>query len=168
MKQWFLIYCKAKQEFRAQENLHRQGFEVFNPQIPAKIKRSGNNKRLGDKLEALFPRYLFLSANPQQQSLAPVSSTFGVLDFVRFGKRYAIASEKLINEIKSHAQNLVSQAGKGSPFNKGESVLVNGHGFDEIEGIYDIPCGESRAMVLLNILGNESRVTVPLSCISSR
>lgn len=166
MKQWFLIYCKAKQEVRAQENLHRQGFEVFNPQIPVKSKRK--KQGIGDKLEALFPRYLFLSADPQQQSLAPVCSTLGVTDFVRFGSKYAVASENLINDIKGHAHRLIEQASNVTPFRKGDNVIVNGHGFDDIEAIYENPCGDSRAMILLKIMGNESRVKVPMSCISAR
>lgn len=166
MKQWFLIYCKAKQEVRAQQNLNRQGFEVFHPQIPAKKKRV--RKNIGEKLEALFPRYLFLSANPQQQSLAPVCSTLGVTDFVRFGSRYAVASDNLVSELKTRASNLLTQSANESLFNPGDDVIVNGHGFDEVEAIYDNPCGDSRAMILLKMLGNESKVKVPMSCISAR
>ena len=55
---WVLIYTKARQEIKANENLRRQGFKTFLPLIAPATKNSEFKS-----LVPVFPRYLFLQIN---------------------------------------------------------------------------------------------------------
>ena len=55
---WVLIYTKAKEEEKANENLQRQGFKTFLPMIAATNKNSESKS-----LVPVFPRYFFAQIN---------------------------------------------------------------------------------------------------------
>ncbi|MES2674931.1 MAG: transcription/translation regulatory transformer protein RfaH [Pseudomonadota bacterium] len=164
MNKWFLIYCKPKQETRAEINLSRQGFTVFRPSVQVINQKPGYENSA--VCESLFPRYLFVQVDPDIKSIAPIVSTLGVSCFVKFGDRYAIASEALISEIKSNIGNKSVLVGSSEAIKKGDEIYVDGHGFDQVKAIYCNPCGNMRAIILLNILGKEARIIVPNECMS--
>lgn len=164
MNNWFLIYCRPKQDARAEENLMRQGFDVFRPTINVIRSKIGCSNTI--KCEPLFPRYLFVNVDPSAKSIAPVVSTFGVASFVKFGDVYAKASDELIVEIKDKVKNLSAIGNEVKEIKAGEEVYVDGHGFDHVKAIYCNPCGNERAMILMKILGKESRLLVPERCLS--
>lgn len=164
MGKWFLVYCKSKQDTRAEENLARQGFNVFRPTI--NIVKSKIGRQSYVQCESLFPRYVFIHVNPEITSLAPVKSTFGVAGFVKFGNEYATASESLIDEIKQNINKQISLRNDRETFKQGDDVYVDGCGFDHVKAIYHNPCGEQRAMILMDILGSESKILVPRCCLS--
>ncbi|MFC1690228.1 transcription termination/antitermination NusG family protein, partial [Pseudomonadota bacterium] len=66
---WFAVYTKPRQEHIALENLERQAFKCFLPMAINPYQRRSASKL---RIEPLFPRYLFLNANADQQSLGPV------------------------------------------------------------------------------------------------
>ena len=70
---WFAVFSKPRGEQTALVNLERQGFECFLPMALNPYQKI--SKRNGDRTEPLFPRYLFLRADPGRQSLARVRST---------------------------------------------------------------------------------------------
>jgi transcriptional antiterminator RfaH len=164
MNTWFLIYCKPKQENRAEENLKRQGFDVFNPSI--KVVKNTIGLKSVVKSEPLFPRYLFIKTDPNIKSVAPISSTFGVANFVKFGDRHATAPDSLISEIKFNLEKQIAFIGSREAIQKGDEIYVSGHGFDQMKAIYCNPCGNMRAIILMNILGKETKLLVPLESLA--
>ncbi|HSG52132.1 MAG TPA: transcription termination/antitermination NusG family protein, partial [Rheinheimera sp.] len=64
MYQWYLLYCKPRQESRAQQHLANQGFNSYVPQIKLQKLRAN---RWSDVTEPLFPRYLFLHLQNEQE-----------------------------------------------------------------------------------------------------
>ena len=93
---WLLAYTKPRQESLAEENLRRQGFEVFCPQL--RVQKLRRRKWVWLE-EPLFPRYLFVGA-AAGVSWSPVRSTFGVVSLVRFGGRVAEVSPDLIDSLR--------------------------------------------------------------------
>ena len=75
MTNWYAVQTKPRQELVAEQNLQRQGFVTYLPRI--RLRKRKRNK-LVDAVEPLFPRYLFIHVDPDQDSLAPVRSTLGV------------------------------------------------------------------------------------------
>ena len=69
-QRWHVIRSKPRAESTARAQLERQGFRVYFPQLvkPARVRG-----RWLDRIEPLFPRYLFLALDSCMQSLAPVS-----------------------------------------------------------------------------------------------
>ena len=80
--QWFAVQSKPRQESTAKEQLHRQGYTAY---LPTMMVRRRRRAAWTTSVEPLFPRYLFVSANISEQSLAPIRSPVGVSGLVRFG-----------------------------------------------------------------------------------
>jgi transcriptional antiterminator RfaH len=155
---WFAVYAKPRQERVALEHLQRQGFKCFLPlAINPYQRRSAKNPRI----EPLFPRYLFLNAIADQQSLGPVRSTRGVSNLVRFGAELAIVPERVINTINNSCDaetGLIRLA--PVPVNVGDNVKVFDGPLAGLEGIFQERKGASRALLLMKLLGTESTVEV--------
>ena len=113
------------------------------------------------KSEPLFPRYLFLNATPDQQSLAPLRSTRGVINLVRFGTKLAEVPETVINNIqnkKDPTTGLIML--EPVPVKPGEKVKVFDGPLASLQGIFQEQKGEARAVLLMNMLGRESTIEV--------
>ncbi|HFC29569.1 MAG TPA: transcriptional activator RfaH, partial [Oceanospirillales bacterium] len=93
MKQWLAVHSKPRQETIAEENLARQGFEVYCPKIQIERKKRGKRIKV---IEALFPRYLFVKFKSGHDSATSIRYTRGVTQIVRFGNELAIVSDDII------------------------------------------------------------------------
>lgn len=154
---WYLIHTKPREEARALLNLERQGFHCYLPMLSVERMRGGS---VVQSEEPLFPRYLFidLDAGGSGQSWAPIRSTKGVSRLVTFGAEPARIDDRLIALIvardKAQPQRL---------FSPGERVTIGDGPFAGVEAVYEMPDGERRAMVLIELLGKGTRFAVPVS-----
>ena len=155
---WFTVYTKPRQERIALQHLERQGFRCFLPlAVNPYQRRSERNLRI----EPLFPRYLFLNAVADQQSLGPVRSTRGVCNLIRFGMRIATVPRQMMDAIKNRldpATGLVQL--DPVPVEVGDKVKVFDGPFAGIEGIFRERKGAARALLLVEMLGTQSTVEV--------
>ena len=147
---WYLIHTKPRLEKHALENLERQGYECYLPLFPAEKLRRG---KLTVADVPLFPRYLFihLGTDDSDKSWVPIRSTRGVSALVRFGNQPARADDELIAFLKSHEHT--QQDAPRRLFEPGDAVCLTEGPFKGIEGIYQMADGESRAMVLIEMMG---------------
>ena len=155
-KNWYLLYCKSREEGRAQTNLENQGVESFFPTIQIeKILRK--QKVVVD--EALFPSYLFVYIDPEDPVFPRIRSTRGVFDFVRFNKKISIVSKELVNQLKSLSKDL-HQVGVAPKklFKKGDKIEIKSGPFKGIEAIYACHDGLERSILLLNVLNKEQKL----------
>ena len=160
MKTWLLIYCKPRQDSLAAANLQRQGFTVYSPEIRVAGHEMGLRTRL-QPVERLFPGYVFIHVDPGVQSISPVRSTRGVLHFVRFGARFASASEEIIERVRRNVVECSQRMALRHTLQKGDKIKVNGSGFNDIDGVFSSSHGAERVRILLNVLGREAEVSVP-------
>ena len=154
---WYLVYTKPRQEKCALDNLHRQGYECYLPTIPSEKLRQG---LLTVSDEPLFPRYLFirLGSGDSAKSWAPVRSTKGVSRLVSFGIEPARLDDGLIELLRT--KELSVQVEPERLFKQGERISLTETPFAGIEGVYQIADGESRVMVLIEILSKPVAVSV--------
>jgi transcriptional antiterminator RfaH len=159
MNCWYVIHTKPRQEQRALLNLRQQGFECLLPTLAVERIKQGV---LSVAVEPLFPRYLFiqLSDGPESQSWSPIRSTKGVSRLVTFGGEAAKVADHLIETLRAHAANEDVQPKR--LFTPGERVQMTEGPFAGIEGVYQMADGESRAMVLIELLCRPTRLDVPL------
>jgi len=153
---WYLIHTKPRLEVCALQNLEQQGFACFLPLIRVeKLRRSA----LVQVEEPLFPRYLFiqLGSGSTAQSWAPIRSTKGVSRLVCFGQDPAKLDDALVAQIRTHNQTPVLQK---RHFTAGEAVVVSSGPFIGLDAIYQMNDGESRVMVLLNIMSKPVQLTL--------
>lgn len=153
---WYLVHTKIRQERVALENLQRQGFHCFLPQVRVEQVRRGSLKVVE---EPLFPRYLFieLGTDQQAQSWMPIRSTLGVSRLVCFGQTPAKLPAALVDDIRGRTEGADTVLRQ---FNPGQAVVVTEGPFAGIEAIFDQADGEARVMVLLNLMSKQVRLAV--------
>ncbi len=154
---WYLIHTKPRQENIALENLQQQGYTCYLPLLNVEKIRRG---KLAVVLEALFPRYLFIQLDTalSSQSWTPIRSTKGVNRLVAFGGQPAKVDEVLVSLLKRAEENQPERLQK--MFSAGDKVQLTQGAFAGLEGIYQMADGESRAMVLIEILSKPIRIAV--------
>ena len=155
--QWYVIHTKPQQEKRALFNLEQQGYACYLPLLS--VEKLQRNLLLITE-EALFARYLFIYLDDSQsgKGWAPIRSTLGVNRMVSFGVEPAKVSENLIATLRTQLENVDKQP--KSLFTKGECLVITQGPFNGLEAIYQMPDGESRAMVLINLLNKSVRLKI--------
>ena len=158
---WFAVATKARNEHVAKANLERKDYRVFLPTISLKKRRRG---RWTPVTEPLFPGYLFVSLAFGADDPAPIRSTLGCIGLVRFGQTHSPVPSALIAALKGSPEGAID-----TPlfFNQGDNVRLIAGPFSGIEAIYEMPRGDDRAEVLLELLGKVQRLTVNQDDLSS-
>lgn len=164
MARWYLLQSKLSAESVAQVNLERQGYEVYLPRLLRPTRRRG---RWREQIVALFPRYLFLHLEEGGQSLGPVRSTLGVNDVVRFGVSPAIVPDHVVADLRSRADAATGlhRLDCAAALQPGTRVRVTSGPFDGLEGIFEREAGPDRVVLLLNLLGRDTRVRIPVDSV---
>ncbi len=160
---WYTVFCKPRQERLANTHLQRQGFATF---LPEAFNASRRLRKEGQRVEPLFPRYLFLQACPHATNLAPVAYTRGVSGMVRFGGRLSTVPRVVIDQIKALTDKETGLVRLDiAKLQAGDKVEVCEGPFSGIEGLVAQLCGESRAIILMQWLGREHTVSVERSAL---
>ena len=160
---WFCVQTKPRAEAEAETQLARQDFAVFLPRWRAvRVRRS----RRVASIEPLFPRYLFLGADPSRQSLASVRSTRGVTGLVRFGGEPATLPTGLIDALMAQADTNAVIDAPPDTFAPGDRMRVIDGPLAGLMAVYREPIGATRAMILLDLLGQTQAVSIPLAWLS--
>ncbi len=159
---WYVIYTKAREEFRALENLQNQDFEVFLP-ICQVQKKQGQLIKL--VTEPLFPRYLFIRLSDVTSNWLPIRSTRGVAYLLRFGQANnpVVMPDKILDYMR---QRCAKDEPLRELFFAGELVEITRGPFKGLSGFFErlqtLPEGSVRAMLLVEILGSVQRLQLPL------
>lgn len=150
MECWYLVYCKPKQESRAQANLAAQGITACYPSISKSKTTSSKAVK-----QPLFPRYLFVSLNPETASFSAVRNTRGVSDFVRYGANLQLVPNELVTQLmQSPAQPIECE------LNQGDTVMLTEGCYKNIQALYQEPDGEKRSILLIKLLNQNTKITV--------
>jgi len=156
--QWYPVQTKARQERVAMENLARQGFELYCPQVRRTCRRRG---RWTGTVEPLFPRYLFIRIDPETCDISPIRSTRGVIGLVRFAHKLVPVPPPVLVAVRSaeDADGYV-QFGAKNAFQTGDAVQILDGPFAGLAAIFESETGGRRVMILLEALGKLSRVCI--------
>ncbi|WP_114418476.1 transcription/translation regulatory transformer protein RfaH [Marinospirillum perlucidum] len=156
-RSWYVIQCKAKESFRAAENLENQGYRVFHPYIQVEKMRQGKI-RLVD--EPLFPYYLFIHLSDVADNWRPLRSTRGVLKLVSFGQTPVKVEDELISQLQERINPEPQDYLKA-----GDQVLIEEGPFKGLNAIFQSKKGEERVILLLNLLQKQQRLEVPVKSV---
>lgn len=163
MGSWFLLQTKARQESRAVENLERQGVESFCPKI--RVEKVSRGARV-IREEVLFPGYLFVHYSQSKISSTTIRSTRGVSHFVTCAGFPVIVPEPLIEQLKQRTDNndqvLVSEVPQ-----PGDELQVIEGPFRGLNAVFTQTDGDQRAVVLINLLNQEVKASLPLSSLAA-
>ncbi|MCE2510442.1 MAG: transcriptional activator RfaH [Alphaproteobacteria bacterium] len=165
MKRWFVVRTQPQAEAKVAAHLRRQDFEVYLPRY-AKTRR---HARREERIAApLFPRYLFVCLDLDRHRWRAVNGTRGVERLICHGERPAPVPASVIEDLKhqERADGLLAPASLVL-FERGARVRLVDGAFAERVGIYERMTADQRIVLLLNLLGRELRLTVPLETIDA-
>ncbi len=159
MQAWFVVATKPRSEAVALEHLTRQGYACYLPRVRRAIRTV---EGIRQRTECLFPSYLFLSADPEHESLAPVRSTRGAMGLVRFGGQPAQVPAEVIQRIRAREDAEDGLVRLVAPEIKaGSKVCINEGPMSGMDGIFLGSSGVDRVRLLLELLGTLREVELP-------
>lgn len=147
------MQCKPRQDERAEENLIRQGYECVRPKFRQERVLRG---LLRARLESLFPGYLFIRMS-DDSSWAPLRSTRGVSHVVSFGSKPLPVPSHLVNELQRR-----SGVNTTTNYKVGDDVRITTGNFAALDAIFMEMDGESRVILLVKLLNQEYKISVPI------
>lgn len=162
---WFAVLTKPRSETVAHTHLVRQGFDCLLPKVKRATRRGGSVR---SRVESLFPRYLFLRADPSEQSLAPVRSTRGAVGVVRFGGLPAKVPENVVAHIRSRLVEDDCVELETPDLAAGQRVTVRRGALCGWEAIFLADEGGERVRLLLEMLGTTREIVMPRAALATR
>ncbi len=147
---WYVVHTKPRQEARALENLQNQGFHCFLPTMQVQKLRQ---QRVQTVTEPMFSRYLFIELDHQTQNWGPIRSTLGVSKLVSFGPQPAKVPPEFITFLKEAPPETLERM-----FTPGDHVQVASGPLQGLAGKYIAHDGETRAFVLVELLGQPQKL----------
>lgn len=159
MHLWFLVQVRPNGDQIAKRNLERQGFETFQPmEARTKVKRG----KLTDHLRPFFSGYLFATYRCANVPWSLVNSTYGVSRLVKFGTKPAIVPESVMADLLASCdpEGVLTALPAVSI---GDSVEVTRGPLADFVGQVVRLAPDQRAMILLDIIGKQTRVLMPAS-----
>ena len=155
-KQWYALMSEPQQDAYAEEQLNNQGYTTYRPLAMREKNHRGTPIKV---TESLFPRYMFIKLGSRNGNWAPIQSTYGVSDMVRFGD--LPTPESLIDELKLQESQFQEKAIDLDQFNQGRVVSIvssSSYGLNTVFERYD---GEERVTLLMDILKEKTTVAAP-------
>lgn len=157
-RNWYLLMSKPQKDELAELQLLNQHYEVYRPL--AKRLRQRRGKML-NTIESLFPRYLFIHLDDGvNDNWAPVRSTKGVHNFVRFGLEPARVPDDLILALREQESVLGERAIDLDRFHQGDKVIITNGLYSGVNAIFDKYDGQERVIVLLEIMHKQAKLAL--------
>lgn len=149
MKAWYLAYCRSKEEERASLHLKNQEIDCYYPMV--EVERIVRGKRT-KRMEPLFPSYLFVNVDLEQCPPTRLNSTRGIRHIVRFGGLWCEVPKVMIYNMMCHEDSDELRARMSKLPKCGDKVRIKSGPFSGLEAIYKEPDGETRSILLLDML----------------
>lgn len=166
MTHWYVAYTQSTKEMVAYQNLIEQGFDAYLPRFK-KIRRHA--RKVDEVLAPLFPRYIFVGMNLDNAKWRSVNGTRGISHLLCSSEsRPAVISTHAIEALKSQeVSEGVVPVTSLSVFVKGDKVRVLDGMFKDQVAVFDKLGDANRVQLLLNFLGRETNVSMPLYAVEA-
>ena len=156
IKGWYVAFCKPSQEQVAQMNAQNQGFDTY---LPTLTKQQVSRSKLSVVTQAMFPRYLFVRPSSDEQGVASLKSTRGIVKLVQFGFELGVAPDELIEQLRE-VEASAYRNGPDLLFQQGDRVdVIDGPFKGFVAKVLSKP--SERVKLLLEFLGKSQQVSLP-------
>ncbi len=155
---WYAVQHKPAQAHRAIANLQYQGIECFHPEIEVETIRAGRRQM---KVEPLFRGYLFINLELTDPMWHKLRSTRGVVRVVSFGNRPIPIDDEIIQQIQSGMETVENAGG----IKAGDKLEILEGPFRGLNATFQEYDGETRAMILIDFLQKQHRVSMDLASV---
>lgn len=161
---WFVVYTQPLKETVAKQHLEEQGYDVY---LPMFKKTRRHARRIDEVLQPLFPRYLFVGLDLKLDAWRAVNGTRGVAYLLLNDGHPLGISTSIIEELKILENNGVVPIECVSAFTKGENLRVVDGVFKDQVAVFQRMGDKQRVQLLLNFLGRDTRITVPVYAVEA-
>lgn len=153
---WLVVNTHPHREKLALENLHRQDFTAYCPQVRRQLRaRTGPR----DVLRPLFPSYVFVRVSRDKTLWRPVLSTYGVRHVVRFGDAVPYLDPRFVDTLRSREVN-GAVVKPPLPYVAGQEIRIAGGAFDGIVARILEVGDNDRLVILMDLLGQSVRARI--------
>ena len=106
-----------------------------------------------ERIESLFPGYLFVRLSPEVDNFGPIRSTVRALRPIRFGAAYARVPDAWVDELKLHASADDVCEVRQKALVPSDSVEIIESALAGYEAVVAEPRGRDRVTLLLKVAG---------------
>jgi transcriptional antiterminator RfaH len=163
-EEWFVVQFKPNSYNIAERNLKRQGLETF---LPLQEITKRQETRFVSEFRPLFPGYMFVRLDSQASLWRKVNSTYGVSRIISFNNLPAAVPIALVSALLDRCDDkgrLISNADLA----EGDKIKVIDGPFAEFVGTVETINMEKRIWLLLEFMGQSTRIQVASSQVVSR
>lgn len=151
---WYLVQLKKNSHKIAEQNLNRQKFKTFLPFQYSTIK---NGYKFSTRVRPLFPGYLFVCINLDKAPWYKIKNTIGVSRLIcQNGVPKSIPTE-VVSGLMSRCDRFGKLLSTES-LKRGDSVAVLSGALANFVATVDTIDSDKRIWVLMDILGQQTRV----------
>ena len=157
MGNWYLIQFKKNSHRIAERNLNKQGFETF---LPLQDFTSRRRFKFISSIKPLFPGYMFVSIKSDGAPWYKINSTLGVSRLICQDG----LPKRVPTEVVSGLISRCDSFGKLLPpvvLRSGDSVKIQSGALANFIAKVESIDSDRRIWVLMNLMGQTSRVQVP-------
>jgi transcriptional antiterminator RfaH len=162
---WYVVHTQPLNEARAELNLRRQGFTTY---LPRYLRTRRHARKTETVARPLFPRYLFVGLDLARDRWRAIQSTFGVSNLVFAGDAPLAMPDGVVDEIQAReTEDGFVKLGLPAGVGPGSRVRLIEGVFADSKGVIERVADERRVAILLELLGREVRVFVPVASIAT-
>lgn len=159
-ERWYVVRTNIRCESRAHMGLSAAGFRSFLPEI-TKWMNHARVKTVGRV--ALFPRYLFVEADFNKQSISLIHETHGVESIINNnGVPSSIYGDFITRLIERQLQGDFDLT-RNEPLPRMAKVKIMEGRYEDCEAVIANLPGKKRAELLISIMGRKVRDTLALA-----
>ena len=163
---WCVAYTQPMRETLAEQHLLAQGFDAYLPRIP----KTRRHARKEERVKApLFPRYIFVGVDLEKDPWRSINGTRGVSHLILWDERTpAEIPGTVIEGLKSRERDDGTVSIEAlCLFDKGDKVRVLEGALQDQGAIFEGVDDKGRAQLLMNFLGRDVKVALPMDVLDT-
>ena len=151
-----MVQTKPQQEAIAITHLEQQGMTTYCPMFR---QESIHHRQVQANTIVLFPSYVFVLADSNtKETVHTIRSTVGVSQLIKVGDQPSVVKADVIDQIRVMEASRLKHI---DPYFKADdAALITDGLYKGLEAIYKMDDGMARAVVLLNLLQQPTRLTI--------
>lgn len=156
VRNWHAVFCKPRQDGRAEHHLRNQDLEVFRPKVRTRQRRAGRYQML---TESMFPRYLFVRLGRGLDDWSTIRSTRGAVGLVRVGQETPIVPDSVIESLRLRcsSEDVVNLTGT-IDYQPNDPIEIIEGPCAGYQALFKARSGQERVIVLLKLLSHERAI----------
>ena len=159
---WYVVRTQPRAEEKAVRHLANQGFAAYLPRYQRRVRHARQSKIV---LRPLFPSYLFVHLDPDLCRWRSINGTIGVREILNDGAAPLAVHQQIIDEIRAREDETGAVKLTRPTFARGQVVRLMDGPMADMSALFEEMRDETRAVLLVSLLGRKVRMQVSAEAI---